>query len=148
VTRSSPATVCFATAARRASRRLTALYDAALAPASLRSTQYAILQELSDTDGVSLGDLAAVLVLDRSGLGHSLRPLERDGLIRLEKSATDRRSVVITMTEAGRDRYEQASALWAAAQEQVATALGERAANKLRDQWNGVAAEGLFHPSD
>ena len=37
---------CSATAMRKATRRMTQLYDDALAPAGLRSTQYAILEEL------------------------------------------------------------------------------------------------------
>ena len=37
---------CCATALRKASRRLTQLYDNALMPSGLRSTQYAILAEL------------------------------------------------------------------------------------------------------
>ena len=41
------ASECFATAARKASRRLTQFYDDALEPSGLRSTQYAILTELA-----------------------------------------------------------------------------------------------------
>jgi hypothetical protein len=37
---------CSATAMRKATRRMTQLYDDALAPAGLRSTQYAIVDEL------------------------------------------------------------------------------------------------------
>ena len=36
---------CSATAMRKATRRMTQLYDDALAPAALRSTQYAILED-------------------------------------------------------------------------------------------------------
>ena len=41
---------CYATALRKASRRVSGLYDEILAPTGLRSTQFAILGEL--TDGV------------------------------------------------------------------------------------------------
>ena len=80
---------CYGTALRKASRRVTALYDETLAPSGLRSTQFAILAEIVDRDEgpPTLNQLADDLVLDRSGLGHSLRPLEREGLIRLEKSS-------------------------------------------------------------
>ena len=85
---------CHATALRKASRRLTQLYDEALAPTGLRSTQYAIIGELTDptAEPPTLNQLADALVMDRSGLGHSLRPLERDGLIRLQRSSADRRA--------------------------------------------------------
>ncbi|WP_067669767.1 MarR family winged helix-turn-helix transcriptional regulator [Nocardia miyunensis] len=132
---------CYATALRKASRRLTALYDDVLAPAGLRSTQYAILGELVDGEPITINELARTLVLDRSGLGHSLRPLQRDGLIRLDKDATDRRSVNVTLTEEGQRRFEQARALWRSAQDRVATALGTPVAEQLRDQLNEIAED-------
>jgi DNA-binding MarR family transcriptional regulator len=132
---------CYATAARKASRRLTALYDDVLAPVSLRSTQYAILQELAAGDELTLNDLASVLVLDRSGLGHSLRPLERDGLVRLDKNPGDGRSVIISMTEQGRRRYKEATALWRSAQDQVASVLGEPTATRIRKQMNAIGTD-------
>ena len=90
---------CYGTALRKASRCVTALYDETLAPSGLRSTQFAILAEIVDRDEgpPTLNQLADDLVLDRSGLGHSLRPLEREGLIRLEKSSTDRRSTLVAL---------------------------------------------------
>ena len=132
---------CYATAVRKASRRLTALYDDVLAPAGLRSTQYAILQELAAGDPLTINELAHALVLDRSGLGHSLRPLQRDGLITLGQSPTDRRSVVVTLTEQGRRLYEQASALWRAAQGQIEAVLGSVVAKQLRAQLNEIAED-------
>ncbi|GAA4639285.1 oxidation-sensing regulator MosR [Actinoallomurus vinaceus] len=132
---------CYATTLRKASRRLTALYDDVLAPTGLRSTQYAILSELADGEPVTINELARALVLDRSGLGHSLRPLQRDGLVRLDKDLADRRSVNVTLTEEGRRRYEQAFVLWRSAQDRVAEVLGTSVADELRDQLNGVAED-------
>jgi DNA-binding MarR family transcriptional regulator len=132
---------CYATAVRKASRRLTALYDDVLAPAGLRSTQYAILQELAAGDSLTINELARVLVLDRSGLGHSLRPLQRNGLITLGQSPIDRRSVLVTLTEQGRRQYEQASALWRSAQGQIEAVLGTVVANQLREQLNDIAED-------
>jgi DNA-binding MarR family transcriptional regulator len=132
---------CYVTALRKASRRMTALYDDALAPAGLRSTQYAILCELADGGPVTINGLARALVLDRSGLGHSLRPLQRDGLIQLDKDPADRRSVDVTLTEQGRQKYEQARALWQSAQDHVIAVLGTSVADQLRGQVNGIAED-------
>lgn len=131
---------CYATALRKASRRLTGLYDEALAPAGLRSTQYAILGELL-AGPLSINELADALVLDRSGLGHSLRPLQRDGLIRLVKDTADRRSVRVTLTGEGRRRFDRAKVFWRAAQAQVAGVLGATVADELRAQLNGIAGD-------
>ena len=131
--------VCYATALRKASRRLTALYDEALAPAGLRSTQYAILVELADRGPLTINELARSLVLDRSGLGHSLRPLERDGLIHLTRGSVDRRSVAVDLSAEGRDRLKQAAVLWRSAQQRVSDALGPETAGDLRDQLTRIA---------
>lgn len=127
---------CYGTALRKASRRVTALYDETLAPSGLRSTQFAILAEIVDRDDgpPTLNQLADDLALDRSGLGHSLRPLERDGLIRLERSARDRRSTLVALTKKGRERYAQAFALWQEAQDRYASVVGEAPAAELRDR--------------
>jgi DNA-binding MarR family transcriptional regulator len=78
--------------------------------------------------------LADDLVLDRSGLGHSLRPLEREGLIRLEKSSRDRRSTLVALTDQGRERYVYAFTLWQKAQVRYASVIGEAQANELRQR--------------
>ena len=125
---------CHATALRKASRRVTALYDVTLAPSGLRSTQFAILSELVDRGQgpPTLNQLADLLVLDRSGLGHSLRPLEREGLIRLEISSRDRRSTLVVLTDQGRERYAYAHTLWQKAPDRYASVVGEAQANRLR----------------
>lgn len=140
-----PATrACYASSLRKASRRLTQLYDEALAPAGLRSTQYVILGELTgvDVEPPTLNELAEVLVLDRSGLGHSLRPLERDGLIRLQKSSQDRRRTHVVLTDEGRRRYEAAFPLWQGAQRAFASAVGRAEADGLRASLLAIAHDG------
>jgi DNA-binding MarR family transcriptional regulator len=127
---------CYGTALRKASRRVTTLYDETLAPSGLRSTQFAILAEIVDRDEgpPTLNQLADDLVLDRSGLGHSLRPLEREGLIRLEKSSRDRRSTLVALTDQGRQRYAYALTLWQNAQDRYAAVVGEAQADELRQR--------------
>jgi DNA-binding MarR family transcriptional regulator len=138
---SSASSECYGTALRKASRRVTALYDELLAPSGLRSTQFAILVEIVDRGErpPTLNQLADDLVLDRSGLGHSLRPLEREGLIRLEKSSADRRSTLVALTDQGRERYAYAFTLWQKAQDRFASVVGEAQANELRQRLLEIA---------
>lgn len=125
---------CCATALRKASRRLTQLYDNALMPSGLRSTQFAILAEVCRRAGAppSVQDLAAALVLDRSALGHNLRPLERDGLLALKKSPDDRRRRHVVLTRKGLARFEATKPLWQGAQERFTCSFGEKEAAMLR----------------
>ena len=125
---------CNATAIRKATRRMTQLYDDALAPAGLRSTQYAILEELDRQADAppTMGELAETLVLDRSALGHNLRPLERDGLIALVAGDDDRRRRRVVLTTRGRAKFVQARQGWKLAQDRFNDVFGESAAAKLR----------------
>jgi DNA-binding MarR family transcriptional regulator len=132
---------CYATALRKASRHLTSMYDEALAPSGLRSTQYAILGELAGDEPITINELARALVMDRSGLGHSLRPLQRDGLVRLDKCATDRRSVRVGLTEEGRQKFDQATVLWRSVQDRVVDVLGALEADQLRARLNEIAED-------
>src|ERR1700747_332164 len=125
---------CSATAMRKATRRMTQLYDDALAPAGLRSTQYAILEELDRQADPppTMGELAEMLVLDRSALGHNLRPLERDGLITLVAGDTDRRRRRVVLTAKGVAKLREARRGWKLAQARFDNVFGESAAAKLR----------------
>ena len=134
-------TPCCATAMRKASRRLTQLYDEALAPSGLRSTQLSILLELSRAgkDTPTLSDLAGSLVLDRSALGHNLRPLERDGLIRIEAGRDDRRQRRVILTAQGARAFKSAGKLWRLAQERFLSVYGAEKADLLRAALSEIA---------
>ncbi|WP_213990209.1 MarR family winged helix-turn-helix transcriptional regulator [Sodalis sp. dw_96] len=107
---------CHATALRKATRRLSQLYDAALAPCGLRSTQRSILRHIHDAGELTMGDLADILVLDRSALNHNLKPLERDGLVQVRVALKDKRSRRVRLTPAGREKLAASQPLWREAQ--------------------------------
>jgi DNA-binding MarR family transcriptional regulator len=125
---------CNATAMRKASRRLTQLYDDALEPCGLRSTQFAILAELGrrSLEPPTMRELADALVMDRSALGHNLRPLERGELIALEESEEDRRRRHVVMTPQGKAKLKQAKRLWQTAQDRFNEVFGQSQATNLR----------------
>src|SRR5258708_24214400 len=106
--------ICSATALRKASRRLTMLYDAALAPAGLTVTQYSLLTELvrRGENAPTVTELAEAMVMDRSGLGHTLGPLERDGLIALAVDSRDARARNVVLTVRGQALHKHATAFW------------------------------------
>lgn len=109
------------------------LYDRALAPSGLGVNQYAILAELNRRNvPVTLGELASTMVMDRSALGHNLRPLERDRLVAVATSKEDRRSRAISLTAAGRKRFTEAKKHWRVAQEQFEKSIGSDQAAALR----------------
>ncbi|MGY4265718.1 putative ArsR family transcriptional regulator [Bradyrhizobium sp. USDA 4519] len=81
---------CNLTALRKATRRVSHLYDQVLATSGLRGTQRAILVYVRRSGAPTMGELAAALVLDRTALNHNLKPLERDGLLTITVDKSDR----------------------------------------------------------
>jgi DNA-binding MarR family transcriptional regulator len=105
-----------------------------LNPCGLRSTQFAILSELDrrSQQPPTMRELADALVMDRSALGHNLRPLERSGLIALDESEKDRRRRHVVMTPRGRAKFKEAKRLWQTAQDRFSEVFGQSRAADLR----------------
>lgn len=132
---------CNNTALRKATRRVSQLYDAVLAPTGLRSTQRSILLNIARFGSPTMGELAASLVLDRSALGHNLKPLERDGFIVLVVDPADRRNRLAKLTSKGKKKLDETAVLWNAAQERFEGKFGVARAKALRDVLAIIAAE-------
>ncbi|HEY7608051.1 MAG TPA: MarR family winged helix-turn-helix transcriptional regulator [Alphaproteobacteria bacterium] len=127
-------TYCTCLALRRATRRVTQIYDAHMKPLGLRITQFAVLGQLAGAGApaaMSITALARRLGLDRSTLGRNLRPLIKAGLVAMEGGA-DRRAHTLALTEAGRALLEKAIPLWRDAQRHVSEKLGREKTRALR----------------
>ena len=131
---------CNGTALRKATRRLSQLYDVVLAPCGLRGTQRSILAHIARAGHPNIGELAAMLLLDRSALTHNLKPLERERLVAVEVDARDRRGRKVRLTETGRDRLAASEPLWAEAQRRFEAAFGAPDALALRQALARVAS--------
>lgn len=123
---------CNCLAIRQAARQVTQLYDTELAACGLRVTQYSVLSILDRVGPSSVQDLAAALVMDRSTLGHNLRPLEREGLIKLAVDKSDRRSRRLDLTAQGKAKLEESRPFWRSAQERFEASYGASSAKELR----------------
>jgi TetR/AcrR family transcriptional repressor of nem operon len=132
---------CSATLLRKASRRLSSLYDSALAGTGLTTTQYALLVEIDRWHDAppTLTELADAMVMDRSGLGHGLRPLQRDGLVELVRGDVDQRSRQIVLTDKGRACLKAAAPHWSEAEARFAFTLDEKAAAEFRHRLIAIA---------
>lgn len=140
----SASTLCHCQALRQAARRVSAFYDAAMAPLGLRISQYAILARLRAGGPRGIQALAAELVMDRTTLGRNIRPLERDGLLAAIPDPADRRARLLTITPAGTGLVARAMPAWHAAQSEYEAQLGVAEAAALRTALAGVVA--VLHP--
>jgi DNA-binding MarR family transcriptional regulator len=130
-----PRNACTCGSLRKASRRISQLYDTALAPVGIKSTQYSILSEVDrgSLEGpVTMCELATAMVMDRSTLGHNLKPLERDDLVILRLSADDRRKRYVELTKKGRLMLRKSRRLWQHAEGRFESIFGKEPAAELR----------------
>src|SRR5215469_2173957 len=93
--------ICNCGALRQAARRVTKFYDDALAPSGLSVNQFSILARLNLVGPSTIQELARLLVMDRSTLGHLLRPLERRSLE--ARSVRTRSALPYRRADAGRE---------------------------------------------
>jgi DNA-binding MarR family transcriptional regulator len=134
---------CNCGALRKASRRISQLYDAALAPSGIKVTQRGILVEVGRSGPTTVGELAEALVMDSGALTHTLKPLERDGLVDIAVDPADRRSRLITLTRQGRAKLAETDALWGKAQQGFEAAFGRTDSESLREALRFLTSDGF-----
>jgi DNA-binding MarR family transcriptional regulator len=134
---------CVCATARMAARSLTRVYDRALEPAGIRTTQFSILARLLEEGPLPLTHLAGRLAMDRTTLARDLRPLERRGLVAVSVGA-DRRVRMAELTSAGRRLVDEVRPLWRAVQHDVRAQLGRDRVARLMDELR--AATGVTPP--
>ena len=69
-----------------------------------------LIVEIGRQPGICIKDLAQILKLDKSGVSRSVEELVKKGYILRQPSEKDRRSVVLTLTKSGEDRYNKIEA--------------------------------------
>ena len=109
---------------RSLTRRVTQLYDQALAPSGLTVTQYSVLAHaLRQGAAPTLSELAQLLYTDRTTLTRNLKPLADAGLVKVGDGA-DARSKAVLVTAKGRGALRAARPLWKEAQARLRAQAG------------------------
>ena len=115
---------------RRAARVITQFFDAEVGRHGIQPTQSPILNALRAREGWSMAQLSDFLGMERTTLVRNLRPLQRDGLVRVSGGGRGGR-VAIEITGKGRKLVARILPAWRAAQERVVATLGE-------DRWAAI----------
>ena len=122
---------CYCILLRKASRRLSALYDEALEPFGINIGQFSHLRSVKRNEPVSLTDLGSVMELDRSTIGRNTKVLERMGLVQTV-SGDDQREALLQLSEKGRALLEQAEPVWEEVQVKIDARLGADRTGELQ----------------
>lgn len=115
---------------RRASRVVTRLYDEALEPAGITSSQFSVLVAVAIYENTTISALADILSKERTTLTRNLRPLEKNGWITIDRGE-DARSRVLRMTKDGHAVIARAVPLRDAMHAKLLDVMGA-------DDWNAT----------
>ncbi|QPD03406.1 MAG: hypothetical protein Nkreftii_001180 [Candidatus Nitrospira kreftii] len=80
-----------------------------------------------------MNELSDYLVMDRSTLGHNLRPLLRRNLVVLRPGAADGRIRRVRLAAKGAEKFAEAKRFWRKAQVSYENAVGKSVAVPLRN---------------
>jgi DNA-binding MarR family transcriptional regulator len=103
---------CLCLHVQRAARALARRFDDALRPLNLTQGQFSLLISLNRPEPPRIGDVAALLAMDRTTLTANLKPLQRRGLVRVKPDRHDRRGRRLTLTPSGRTLLAAAAPVW------------------------------------
>jgi DNA-binding MarR family transcriptional regulator len=124
---------CTNSAIRRAARQVGQLYDDAMGDTGLKGTQFSLLSQIDHDGRPALKRLAETMRMDLSALGHTLKPLIRDGLVELATDPADRRVKRVRLTAAGQAKQAELLERWKVAQARFDAVFGAEKSAEIRE---------------
>jgi DNA-binding MarR family transcriptional regulator len=115
---------CVAVRVRRLNRVITGIYDDALRPLEVKASQMNILVVAARLGTAQPSQVCRILQMDLSTLSRNLERLRARGWIETVPD-TDARVHPFRLTDAGREKIQQAYPAWQEAQRKASALLGE-----------------------
>jgi DNA-binding MarR family transcriptional regulator len=123
---------CLCLYVQRAARALARHFDEAFRPLGLTNGQFSLMMSLNGADPPVMGEVAALLGMDRTTLTAALKSLQRRGVVEVTADEKDKRSRRLILTPAGRSLLAHAYPLWEAAHAEIEQKLVPAAPDRLR----------------
>ena len=125
-----------------ASLAMNKLYRGLLASLGLTYPQYLVMVVLWEQEGLRVQEIGERLYLDSATLTPLLKRLEKAGLVRRARSTDDERSVLVSLTAAGRSLKRRAQAvppqvlcaMFAPSEQTSGAASLQKSLRRLRDR--------------
>ncbi|MGH6967637.1 MAG: MarR family winged helix-turn-helix transcriptional regulator [Stellaceae bacterium] len=130
---------CLCLHLQRAARAVARRFDAALRPLGLTNGQFSLLMSLNRTQPPTIGDVAALLAMDRTTLTAALKPLERRGLATIDVDPADKRNRRLRLASEGRALLAKAVPIWKRTHATLDGDLGWPNAARLRADLRGLS---------
>jgi DNA-binding MarR family transcriptional regulator len=130
---------CLCIRVQRAARALARYFDDALRPIGLTHGQFSLLVALNQAEPPIISEVAAALAMDRTTLTANLKPLERDGVVKIAVDQKDKRSRRLIITGKGRATLKAAFPIWKAAHAGLDHVVGVTRVDRLRADLRAIA---------
>jgi DNA-binding MarR family transcriptional regulator len=121
---------------RRATRRVTQVYDRALEPVGLTVNQFGLLGYLlgasrAPAQASSIGSIAEWLGMDPTTLNRNLKPLVKKAMVKNTTDPADGRLRIVRITDKGLRTLREAWPRWRSAQADIEKAIGGQSIAEL-----------------
>lgn len=116
--------ICVCANLRKKTRVVTQLYDKLLQPTGLKVTQYSMLANIDQQRSVSISRLGEILLLDQTTITRNINLLKQNGYVDLTRDPQDARAKVITLTDKGIEKLNEAAPIWQEIQERIINDIG------------------------
>jgi DNA-binding MarR family transcriptional regulator len=120
--------------------------DDLLKPAGTTALQYTALTVLRRRDGLSSAQLARNSFVTPQAMADLVTALERRGLIVRRRDPANRRQLLISLTDAGRELLDEQDAAVEALEEQMLSGLSTRQRDQFRTYLNRCRAALAVEP--
>lgn len=124
---------CVSNNLHQTARAVTRIYSEEMRPSGIKRSQFAILATLDRMGPMRLTELADLLYMERTTLTRNLKPLEKTALVEVKSPPDDARARVVSITEAGKEKFREARKCWKRAQKRLLDTFGVKAWQQLED---------------
>lgn len=124
---------CFGLNVQRAARVVAKKFDDAFRPLGINHWQFSMLMTLHVPNGLSVNELASLLVVDRTTITANVKPLERAGFLTVRVDEEDARSRRIELTDKGSEVLNAAFPVWKRINAEISSSIGKGTAEDILD---------------
>ena len=121
---------CISTRVRQLSRIITRVYDDALRPLGITASQFTLLTQLAQQDGITAVEIGHTLDIEKSTLSRNLKRLLKDGHITMDPPA-GRRGRGLHLTPKGESVIQRGFPVWKDAQNRTIRVMGPESRSTL-----------------
>src|SRR5215510_10583630 len=123
---------CLSTRIRQLNRIITRVYDDAMRPLGITASQFTLLTQLAQQDGITAVEIGHTLDIEKSTLSRNLKRLLKDGHITMDPPA-GRRGRGLHLTPKGQSVIYKAYPVWKEAQSKTMRVMGPESRTTLDD---------------